>query len=164
MLALTTLIFNPLVRDAAAGGAGEQVGVGLDPCRFHFGCGAVDGSARGVRDGVGAPAPRRAEAPAPTADRQIETRALELGALDDDNKLTKVGEALAKLRSHGEAAAVWLQPTRFGNGTWPPCELQTKVTINFCLRLFAVERSAHQAPPLCNPNTTLIGWLPWCDW
>jgi hypothetical protein len=23
---------------------------------------------------------------------------------------------------------------------------------------------AHQAPPLCNPNTTLIGWLPWCDW
>jgi hypothetical protein len=22
----------------------------------------------------------------------------------------------------------------------------------------------HQPTPLCNPNTTLIGWLPWCDW
>jgi hypothetical protein len=22
----------------------------------------------------------------------------------------------------------------------------------------------HQPAPLCNPNTTLIGWLPWCDW
>jgi hypothetical protein len=65
---------------------------------------------------------------------------------------------------HGEAAAVWLPPAMFGHGTWQPCELQTKVTIRFCLRLFAVERSAHQPTPLCNPNTTLIGWLPWCDW
>ena len=24
--------------------------------------------------------------------------------------------------------------------------------------------STHPAPPLCNPNTTLIGKLPWCDW
>ena len=23
---------------------------------------------------------------------------------------------------------------------------------------------AHQPAPLSNPNTTLIGWLPWCDW
>jgi hypothetical protein len=22
---------------------------------------------------------------------------------------------------------------------------------------------ARQLVPLCNPNTTLIGWLPWCD-
>jgi hypothetical protein len=23
--------------------------------------------------------------------------------------------------------------------------------------------NASQPTPLCNPNTTLMGWLPWCD-
>lgn len=60
----------------------------------------------------------------------------------------------------------------FGHGTWQPCELQTKVTTSFCLRLSEVEpvsRACKSSPAnyptaASSPNTMLMGLLPWCDW